>query len=179
MSKLRKRLELGVCLPVFAALLAVPLAGQGHGATARATLKDLKGQTVGQAELSTTSKGVLVRLRLTGAPAGAHAFHVHETGKCDAPGFESAGGHFNPSKALHGFHNPKGPHLGDIPNLHVPAGGTFEIEMLVEGVSLDKGGNALLDSDGAALVIHESADDYHSDPAGNAGGRAACGVITP
>jgi Cu-Zn family superoxide dismutase len=176
MSKLRKGTELGVGLSVFIALLAVPLGGQGHGAAARATLKDQKGQTIAEAELSSTSKGVLVRLRLTGAPVGAHAFHIHETGKCDPPGFDSAGGHLNPSKAAHGFHNPKGPHLGDIPNLHVPQGGSLEIEMLVEDVSLDKG-NALLDGDGAALVIHQAADDYHSEPAGNAGPRVACGVI--
>ncbi|PYN03877.1 MAG: hypothetical protein DME07_05210 [Candidatus Rokuibacteriota bacterium] len=32
-------------------------------------------------------------------------------------------------------------------------------------------------SDGASMVVHEKADDYKSDPAGNAGKRIACGVI--
>jgi superoxide dismutase, Cu-Zn family len=27
------------------------------------------------------------------------------------------------------------------------------------------------------LVIHEKADDYKTDPAGNSGARIACGVI--
>ncbi len=34
-----------------------------------------------------------------------------------------------------------------------------------------------IDRDGAALVVHEGADDYKADPAGNAGKRLACGVI--
>lgn len=177
MSNLWKRWGFGGCLLLFVASITVPLPGQGHGATARATLKDKAGKTVGQAELSGTSKGVLLRLHLTGATPGTHALHFHEIGKCDAPSFESAGGHFNPTKATHGFHSAKGPHLGDIPNLHVPRDGALELEMFVDNASLDAGANALLDSDGAALVIHEAADDYHSDPAGNAGGRAACGVI--
>ncbi len=39
--------------------------------------------------------------------------------------------------------------------------------------------NSLFDNDGSALVIHAKADDYKSDPAGNAGGDIACGVIQP
>jgi Cu-Zn family superoxide dismutase len=39
--------------------------------------------------------------------------------------------------------------------------------------------SALLDTDGAATVIHASADDYKIDPAGNAGDRIACGIVTP
>jgi Cu-Zn family superoxide dismutase len=42
-------------------------------------------------------------------------------------------------------------------------------------VNLSRG---LLDKDGSAIVIHEGADDYVSDPAGHAGDRIACGVIT-
>jgi Cu-Zn family superoxide dismutase len=160
-------------------LLSVSVAGQSDHSSkaAHAIIKDAKGQTIGQAELSNTAQGVLIRLRLTGAPAATHAFHIHGTGKCDPPSFESAGGHFNPLQVPHGFHDSKGMHLGDLPNLHVPQNGALEIEFLAKDVSLENGEHALLDADGAALVIHESADDYHSDPAGNAGGRLACGVI--
>jgi Cu-Zn family superoxide dismutase len=147
-------------------------------ATATAELKDAKGQAVGKAELTQAANGVLVRLTLSKAPAGARAFHVHETGTCEAPSFESAGGHLNPAKAQHGFHNAKGPHRGDLPNLHIPAGGTLEVEFLASQVSLAPGANTLLDGDGAALVIHEATDDYRTDPAGAAGARIACGVIT-
>jgi len=37
---------------------------------------------------------------------------------------------------------------------------------------------SLFDEDGAAIVIHEGPDDYVTDPAGAAGPRIACGVIT-
>jgi Cu-Zn family superoxide dismutase len=42
----------------------------------------------------------------------------------------------------------------------------------------DDGRLPLLDQDGAAIVIHAGADDYATDPAGDAGDRIACGVIT-
>ena len=45
-------------------------------------------------------------------------------------------------------------------------------------ITLEKGKpNSVFDNDGSALVIHAQADDYKTDPAGNAGGRVACGVI--
>ena len=93
------------------------------------------------------------------------------------PTFESAGGHFNPAGAHHGFSNPDGAHAGDLPNLHV-GGAPTEMEILVPGTTLGSGSTSLLDADGAALVLHGAADDYRSDPAGNAGARIACGVVT-
>ena len=104
------------------------------------------------------------------------AFHIHETGRCDPP-FESAGGHLNPEGKKHGKDNPGGPHAGDLPNLEVPDSGRVKLQLDVKGVSIDGGPGALLDGDGAALVIHDGADDYKTDPAGNAGKRLACGVI--
>ena len=42
------------------------------------------------------------------------------------------------------------------------------------------GGEAPLDDeDGSALMIHSGADDYASQPSGDAGSRIACGVIYP
>lgn len=147
-----------------------------QSSTAKAELKDAKGTVVGQAELVDTPNGVLIRARLTNIPPGVHAFHIHTTGRCDPPDFTSAGGHFNPAKTVHGYHAAKGPHAGDLPNIHVPKGGSLEFEAFADGVSI-AGTNALLDSDGAALVVHASADDYKTDPSGEAGGRIACGVI--
>jgi Cu-Zn family superoxide dismutase len=72
--------------------------------------------------------------------------------------------------------NPEGPHAGDMPNLHVPEGGKLKIEVLNPTVTLEA--ESLLDDDGSAIVIHSGSDDYTSDPAGNAGDRIACGVIT-
>ena len=144
--------------------------------TATTVLKDGSGKEVGKAELTGTPNGVLIKLTLDGVPAGEHAFHVHETGKCDAPDFKSAGSHYNPDKTKHGILNPEGPHAGDMPNIHVPADGKLTIEILNGLVSID-GERALLDTDGSALVIHGMPDDYKSDPAGHAGDRIACGVV--
>jgi Cu-Zn family superoxide dismutase len=145
--------------------------------TARAALKDGAGKEVGRAELSETPHGVLVRLAVKGLPAGEHAFHIHAVGKCEPP-FTSAGGHFNPAGKKHGLAAAEGPHAGDMPNLHVPESGELMVEVLNGAITLarDKP-NSVFDADGSSVVIHAKADDYKSDPAGNAGDRIACGVI--
>jgi Cu-Zn family superoxide dismutase len=146
------------------------------GGTAATVLKDGSGKEVGKAELTDTPNGILIKLTLDGVPAGEHAFHVHETGKCEPPDFKSAGGHYNPDKTKHGLLNPQGPHAGDMPNIHVPADGKLTVEVLNGLVTID-GERALLDDDGSALVLHGMPDDYKSDPAGHAGDRIACGVL--
>src|SRR5262245_19015429 len=55
------------------------------GEQAKATLKNAQGQTVGDATLTETPHGVLILVRLTSAPAGVHAFHIHAAGKCEPP----------------------------------------------------------------------------------------------
>ncbi|MFO1082046.1 MAG: superoxide dismutase family protein [Reyranellaceae bacterium] len=145
--------------------------------TAKAELKDAAGKDVGQVQLVQTPNGVLLKLALKGVPAGEHAFHVHAVGKCEPP-FTSAGGHFNPAGHKHGMEAAEGQHAGDMPNLHVPASGDLVIEIANPMISLVKGQpNSVFDADGSAIVIHAKADDYKSDPAGNAGDRIACGVI--
>jgi superoxide dismutase, Cu-Zn family len=145
---------------------------------ANAQLKDSSGVAVGDADLVQTEAGVLIKLQLKGIKAGEHAFHIHAVGKCEAP-FESAGPHFNPGQHKHGMMSGEG-HAGDMPNLHVPQSGDLSIEVLNRQVTLENGKpNSLFDADGSALVIHGKADDYKTDPAGNAGERIACGVIQP
>lgn len=118
-----------------------------------------------------------VRLEAFGMPAGTYAAHVHTTGTCTAPTFESAGGHWNPTGAQHGSENPAGAHKGDLPNMTVGADGNGSLEFTVPGATVAGGPNSLLDADGAAVMIHAKADDYRTDPAGNAGNRIACGVL--
>lgn len=144
--------------------------------SARVELKDLRGKHVGEAALQDSPDGVRLRATFTDLPPGEHAIHVHEVGKCEPP-FESAGGHFNPTGKQHGRDNPQGPHAGDMPNLEVAPNGRGTIEVVLRGVTLNGRPVALLDRDGASLVVHEKADDYRSDPAGNAGDRIACGVL--
>lgn len=144
----------------------------------RAILKDAQGKTLGEATLRDSPAGVLVKLDLVGVPTGPHAFHIHAVGKCEAPDFMTAGGHFNPTTMKHGLLATGGPHAGDMPNLFVPADGKLSVEVLDPNVTLAAGAKSLFDADGSALVLHATADDYTTDPAGNAGGRIACGVVT-
>ena len=103
------------------------------------------------------------------------AFHVHEKGDCSAMDAASAGGHFNPMAQPHG-RNGAGPHhAGDMDNLRANAEGVANVDVHLRGVTL--GGGAANDIAGRALVVHAGADDYRSQPAGNAGARVACAVI--
>jgi superoxide dismutase, Cu-Zn family len=159
------------------AILSTALAvGAAQAQTARAEIKNAEGKTVGQATLAPKGDGVQITATFNGLPPGTHAFHIHEVGKCDPP-FESAGGHFNPAGKQHGKDNPRGPHAGDLPNIQVPPDGRAKVEVVAKGVSLKGGQAELLDADGSALVVHDGADDYKSDPAGNSGKRIACGVM--
>lgn len=146
-------------------------------ATAKAELKGAKGQDVGVASFTQTPAGVLIHLSVRSMPGGEHAFHIHAVGKCEPPDFASAGGHFNPTNTHHGIMSGPG-HAGDMPNLHIPADGSLDVEVLNTAVTLDKDKpNSVFHPGGTAVVIHAGKDDYTSDPAGNAGGRIACGVV--
>lgn len=163
------------------ALLAAALAStQGlpaaaEVAAAEAELVNADGGSVGTAELRETPAGVLLHLRLQAVPPGVHGLHIHETGRCEPP-FQSAGGHLMAPGTAHGYLSQDGPHLGDMPNIHVPDSGALELEVLTGITDVE---SQLLDQDRAALLIHQGADDYHSQPAGAAGPRIACGVIQP
>ena len=166
-----------VKLAAGAALLLATAALPAFAQSASAPLMDAQGKEVGSANLTQTPHGVLINVAVKGLPPGDHAIHVHAVGKCEPP-FTSAGGHFNPDSKKHGILAAEGHHAGDMPNLHVPQDGNLTIEILNASLSLDKGKpNSVFDADGSAIVIHAKGDDYKSDPAGDAGGRIACGVI--
>jgi superoxide dismutase, Cu-Zn family len=146
---------------------------------AMAELKNAKGETVGKVRIAPQRGGAGVRITgdVMNLAPGEHGFHIHMTGKCEAPGFQSAGGHFNPEGHKHSVAS-QGGHAGDLGNLKVGENGKAKINIVASSVTLGEGANSLFKEGGTALVIHEKADDLKTDPAGDAGARIACGVIS-
>lgn len=140
-----------------------------------ARLTFANGLPAGTAALLEDGDGLRVTVAATGMAPGPHGFHLHTTGKCEAPGFTSAGGHLNPDNRKHGALAAGGAHLGDLPNLQIAANGSG---VGTEAVAGGRGAlGAIFDADGTAVVVHASPDDYRTDPTGNAGARVACGVL--
>lgn len=145
--------------------------------TAVADVVDAQGKAVGTANFVELTNAVRIVLEARGLPPGLKGVHIHETGKCDGPGFTTAGGHFNPEGKQHGALNPRGPHAGDLPNINIGADGSGRMETSSKLVSLVTGPSSLFDADGSAIVIHAAPDDFQTDPTGNSGARIACGII--
>lgn len=146
------------------------------GDSATATLVDAAGATLGTIALRSADGGVALGGTLSGLPPGEHGFHVHQTGRC-GPDFSAAGEHFAPAANAHGFDAEGGPHAGDLRNLDVGDDGSVTVDQTNDRVSLATGDAALLDADGAALIIHTGPDDYETQPSGGSGDPIACGVI--
>ena len=145
--------------------------------TRTAALRTADGDARGQATVAQVGDGISVRVEAMNMAPGIYAAHIHTTGRCDPPAFESAGGHWNPTSQQHGRENPQGPHKGDLPNLTIGQDGRGVVEFTIAGASVTGGAAAMLDADGAAMMIHEKADDYRTDPSGDAGARIACGTF--
>lgn len=148
--------------------------GMAGGAPVTVAMRDAQGRDLGSLTLAESAQGVTLTGSLRGLAPGEHGIHVHTVGRCEPP-FESAGPHWNPTSKQHGTQNPQGPHLGDMPNLTVGADSSVMVQATTAGGTL-RGADALLDADGAAVVIHAGPDDYRTDPSGQSGDRIACGT---
>ena len=179
-------------------LVSAAVAAERTAATARAEMKDTEGKAAGKIMLTQMAQGVLIRVELDGLPPGWHAIHIHETASCEPP-FASAGQHFNPGDEQHGF-DANGTHAGDLPNIHVSDDGTARAEVTNNRIALvteqptdvnvlnraigtvrsaaGMSAHNLFTGRGTSIIVHAGADDYRTDPAGNAGDRIACGIIT-
>lgn len=165
-----------------AAALADTTAGATLAATpprVTATMRDLAGRELGTLSLAQAGDAIAVSGHLTGLAPGEHAIHLHATGRCEGPDFKSAGTHWNPTGVDHGSESATGPHFGDLRNISTDADSMAMVQDTTPGGTLSgTGAEALLDADGAAVIIHSGSDDYRSQPSGNAGTPVACGVVS-
>jgi superoxide dismutase, Cu-Zn family len=170
---------------VLAAIVLAACGGQARGPggarlpdpIANASLFDTSGTRVGLATFSEVEGQGRVGVSVSGLSPGQHGMHVHETGACTAPDFESAGSHFNPASKKHGLLNPEGPHAGDMPNLMVKSDGSADTTLTVPASLLAQGPQSMLGAQQRAFIIHADPDDQKTDPSGNSGSRVVCGVI--
>lgn len=151
----------------------------GIAPTASATIIANDGRPLGVAEFVESPHGLKITVNAEGLQPGKHGMHIHSVGKCSPlETFSDAGPHFNPEGHSHGLFNPEGHHAGDLPNLSVGRDGTATTEVFAKNLTLSLGSSAILDADGAALVIHDGPDDHFTKPGGGSGPRVACGIIS-
>ncbi len=146
--------------------------------TASAELAATQGNDVkGNVTFSVVDGKVHVKGQVSGLkPNSEHGFHIHEKGDCSAPDGASAGGHFNPGKEDHGSVATAPHHGGDMPNIKADAQGNAVVDAAVStNVNIGEGDD--FDIIGRGLIVHADADDYKTQPTGNAGARLACAVI--
>jgi len=145
------------------------------GAVAQARLQPTQGSSVQGMVRFTTQKDGSVRVQgsVQGlAPNTEHGFHVHEKGDCSAPDGTSAGGHFNPNNVPHARHGSG--HAGDLPSLRADGTGTASFDFSSRSITVGQGPTNVV---GRGVIVHKDADDYTTQPTGNAGARLACGVV--
>lgn len=150
----------------------------GSGNTAVATISSASGSGLtGTATFTKESQGVKLVLTVEKATPGPHAVHLHQNGDCSKPDATSAGPHWNPTKQPHGKRGEGDHHKGDMPNMEIGQDGKGRLELTVDGWTIG-GTDTTTNIINKAIIVHAKADDYKSQPAGNAGDRIGCGVIT-
>ncbi len=134
---------------------------------ALACIQGQAGAPCGTVRFYQTRDGVLVAAEISGLPQkpedGIFAFHIHTGADCTGADFSDTMGHYNPSGTAHPYH------AGDLPPLFSCNGNAY-LAVLTNRFRL-------CEVIGRTVVIHGGVDDFHSQPAGNAGSKIACGVI--
>ena len=130
----------------------------------------------GTVQLDQSSDSVTMSVNIAGVTPGEHAIHIHEKGDCSAPDASSAGGHWNPTGREHGKFGMEPFHMGDIGNLVADENGNASLTFTTNKWCLDCD-DETKNINGKAIIIHESVDDFTTQPTGNAGGRIGCVVI--
>lgn len=163
------------CITAALALFSAPVMAQD---AARADILGTDGAKIGEAVFTQGTIGVMAEINVSNLPAGKHGMHVHSMGMCDHDeGFKTASGHVANGDKAHGYLNPEGPELGDLPNIIVHEDGTANLELFLPQLDVAGEGASLLDVDGSALMIHANPDDHATQPIGGSGARIACGII--
>lgn len=174
---MRRLTSLALLLPMSLAGCVAPMQSGMTGSGAIADLQDANGRPSGRAIITQSADGLWLDVTATGITPGDHGLHVHAVGQCTAPEFTSAGPHWNPGGHQHGRKNPQGTHAGDAPNLRADATGKGRLKSWLGAGTIANVPMALLDADGAAVVVHADPDDEMTDPTGKSGKRILCGVL--
>jgi len=167
------------------AIGAVALAGllggcamfdSASGPRAKATLESSKGGSVkGSATFTQKGDKVEVAASISGLqPNQEHGFHIHEKGDCSSGDGMSAGGHFNPLGKPHAHPSTSDRHAGDMQALKADDYGNASYSATFDVITVTEGPTGII---GRGVIVHAQADDYKTQPTGNAGARLACGVI--
>ena len=154
-----------------------PSASNTVSAKGRAVVRSTRDpdKILGVVVFEETDRGLRVEGRLRDLPPGMHGFHIHEYGSCENGG-KAAGGHYNPTRAPHGFWPQEGrqkSHAGDMGNVLADVEGRAHSVVILPDMGLVSG---QFNVAGRAVIIHEQADDF-GQPTGNAGARLGCGSI--
>lgn len=152
----------------------IPILRSRPGAAAEIAGGEMYPDISGVLRLYQTGAGVIVYAEISGLPTAElpcteriFGFHIHDGERCGGGGapdpFADALSHYNPDGCAHPFH------AGDLPPLFGNAGFALSV-FLTDRFSV-------AEVIGKTVVIHDSPDDFTSQPAGNSGARIACGVI--
>jgi len=177
MKNLRSKLVFFSLLLLSVFVFALCKMSKKNTISAKSVIESKSSSNVKGTVMFTEKDGVVsMAAEISGAEPGTHAIHIHEKGDCSAADGTSAAGHWNPTKENHGKWGSGPCHRGDIGNIEVGADGKGKISM---STNLWCVGCNDMNKDivGKAIIIHAKADDFTTQPTGNAGARLGCGVI--